>query len=175
MLESRINIEGDSLPIRFLGVYDTVPSFGKPGNHIDIGYNFRIPDNVQNVRHAISRDENRKLFPLANIATSATRIEKLFPGVHSDVGGGYGVNLDIQYGPLKWMWEEGVKCGVPWDMPSELKGWSQPSGKLQGHQSNVPALKKFLWVIPYGMNDHSAVAWDPVVSSDRQLREVWIP
>jgi hypothetical protein len=68
-----------------------------------------------------------------------------------------------------------MKCGVPWDMPSELKGWTPPSGKLKGHQSNVPALKKFLWVIPYGLADHPAAEWDPVSPTDKQLREVWIP
>lgn len=175
MFESRIKIEGAPLNIRFLGIFDTVPSFGKPGNHIDLGYNLTIPDNVANVRHAISRDEERDLFPLANIVTGPTRIEKMFAGVHSDVGGGYGNNLDIQFIPLKWMWEEGVKCGVPWDMPAELKGWSPPGGKLQGHQSNVGPIEWKWGVIPLGLADHPVAGWDQVGPTDKQKRPVWIP
>jgi len=149
------NISGCSLKVRFLGIFDTVASFGIPGNRVDAGYDFSIPENVQNVRHAIARDESRHLFPLVKIKGNKTRVEKMFPGVHSDVGGGYGDNIDIQMGPLLWMWQEGVAAGVPWNMPSELNGWNSSSGKIKGHQSNV-----HFW------QDHQSVEWDPIAPGD---------
>ncbi len=177
MLTSRMNVEGCPLKIRFLGLFDTVPSFGQPGNHIDMGYNLSIPNNVQNVRHAIARDERRELFPLASIAPSPSRIERMFPGVHSDVGGGYAESetQEIQYGPLLWMWQEGRSLDVPWDMPEVLKGWNPSFDSLLGHQSDVSPLKKFLGFIPYGLADHPQATWSPVQSGDRALRPLWIP
>ena len=165
MIESRMRMEGCPLRIRFLGIFDTVPSFGKPGDHSDPGYSFSIPPNVENVRHASARDEERSLFPLANIAISPNRIEKMFPGVHSDVGGGYGENFDIQYGPLLWMWQEGLDVGVPWDMPTAFNGWTPPTGTLKGHQSNISN----------PLADHPEAEWDPVSPTDVQKRPVWIP
>ncbi len=164
LITSRVNVEGCPLPIRFLGIFDTVPSFGKPGGHVDIGYNFAVPSNVQNVRHAISRDEERSLFPLANIATSQARLEKMFPGVHADVGGGYSDNKDIQNGPLLWMWREGVGVGVPWSMPQALRGWEAPAGNLTGHQSNgIPLL------------NHPNAEWSPVLPGETPKRPYWLP
>jgi uncharacterized protein (DUF2235 family) len=151
------------MPIRFLGIFDTVGSFGVPGDRSNIGYDLSIPANVQNVRHAIARDEARTLFPLTQIKGSSSRIEKMFPGVHSDVGGGYGDNKDIQYGPLMWMWQEGRSVGVPWDRPSELEGWTPPGGMQRGHQSNV---------MPW--RNHPAAEWRPVGAGDQLSRpDLW--
>jgi RHS repeat-associated protein len=152
-------MSGCPMPIRFLGIFDTVASFGVPGDRRNIGYDLSIPPNVQNVRHAISRDESRSLFPLTRIKSTATRIERMFPGVHSDVGGGYSDNKDIQYGPLLWMWQEGKDVRVPWDKPVELEGWVPPSGGLMGHQSDVPL-----------GHDHTMFEWAPVGPGDKLKR-----
>lgn len=155
----REQMSGCPMPVRFLGIFDTVASFGMPGDRSNPGFDLSIPQNVKNVRHATARDEARSLFPLTRIKGTTTRIEKMFPGVHSDVGGGYGDNKDIQYGPLLWMWQEGKNVGVPWDKPSELEGWMQPAGPLQGHQSNVNPLK-----------DHPTATWAPIGPNDTLSR-----
>ena len=103
----------DCVKIRFLGIFDTVASFGIPGNNINIGYDLSIPDIVEHTAHATARGEMRSMFPLSSIYAidekmdSRRKIEKSFPGAHSDVGGGYRNHPEAQYVPLKWMWQQG--------------------------------------------------------------------
>jgi len=114
--------KGCPVTIRFLGLFDTVGSFGVPGNSVNIGYNLSIPNNVENVRHAVAADEKRGMFPLTSVLSTASppwdpiqsrRIQEAeFPGAHSDVGGGYR-DGDLSDRPLKWMWREGRNVGVP--------------------------------------------------------------
>jgi hypothetical protein len=82
--------------VRFLGIFDTVASFGIPGNNTDVGYNFYVNGKrVERTAHAIAEDEWRTLFPLQsiksgkNVPLPGNMVEKSFPGAHSDVGGGY--------------------------------------------------------------------------------------
>lgn len=82
--------------VRFLGIFDTVASFGIPGNNTDIGYNFYVNGKrVDRTAHAIAEDEWRTLFPLQSIKSGEhaklppNMVEESFPGAHSDVGGGY--------------------------------------------------------------------------------------
>jgi len=86
--------------IRFIGVWDTVGSLGAPGvlGHLlnrhkyryhDIGLN----DNILNAYHALAVDEQRKPFR-PSVWTppdgwSGALEQVWFPGVHSNVGGGY--------------------------------------------------------------------------------------
>jgi len=69
--------------IRFSGLFDTVGSFGIPGNRIDIGYNFNIPPNVKVARQAVAADEKRYLFPLTPLGAGVSGQdfhERYFPG-----------------------------------------------------------------------------------------------
>ena len=43
--------------VRFLGIFDTVASFGMPGNDVNVGYNMKIPDNVYFTAHAVALNE----------------------------------------------------------------------------------------------------------------------
>jgi uncharacterized protein (DUF2235 family) len=106
--------------IRFLGIFDTVFSMGIPGDDSNIGYNNLIPDNVENVVHAVAGGERRALFPLSSIRPSrgysrhsGTFIEKEFPGAHSDIGGGYQDNRAAANRVLLWMWQQAKALGVP--------------------------------------------------------------
>lgn len=110
--------------IRFLGIFDTVGSFGVPGNNVDIGLDFSVdPNFVKNTRHAVAKDEYRVLFDLQSVRTKkngylpSNVIEKEFRGAHSDVGGGYkegedGKSNDLANIPLHWMYDEATKSGV---------------------------------------------------------------
>ncbi|MFL9996950.1 DUF2235 domain-containing protein [Paraburkholderia sediminicola] len=105
--------EGDTLcgvrtTIRFLGIFDTVASVGVPNNpsmthNITNGHTawgneqyLRIPERVQNCVHFVAMHENRPSFPLERVLVHnglpGNCHEYAFPGMHSDVGGGYGVN-----------------------------------------------------------------------------------
>ena len=90
--------------IEFIGVWDTVDAYGLPIDELAIVWDYLIypihfPDyklsnKVRKACHAISIDDERHTFhPLLwdeSGETDPSRIEQVwFPGVHSDVGGGY--------------------------------------------------------------------------------------
>jgi len=134
--------------IRFLGLFDTVGSFGLPGNNID-NFDLCIPKNsVKFVYHLIAENELRENFDLHSIrpepsvpldhddsACTGNRwaVEILCPGVHSDIGGGYdqlkaGVkklehgnrNNRLSRHYLKQMHHRAKVCGVPFsDAPKK--------------------------------------------------------
>ncbi len=76
--------------IRFAGLFDTVSSYGirlsKEKDTQSLGLDgVRL---AKNTLHLTAADEHRYFFPLVNI-NSAGFNEKVFPGVHSDIGGSY--------------------------------------------------------------------------------------
>jgi Uncharacterized alpha/beta hydrolase domain (DUF2235) len=88
--------------IRFLGLFDTVASVGLPAS-FGMGQNghrswaqpewLQISKQVKNCVHYVAMHENRGSFPVELIQQNG-RIpdnchEFMFPGMHSDVGGGY--------------------------------------------------------------------------------------
>jgi len=56
--------------VRFVGVWDTVASFGLPGNNLNIGWQLTLPPNVKRCYHAMALDERRGNFPLTRIKPS---------------------------------------------------------------------------------------------------------
>lgn len=105
--------------IRFVGLWDTVASFGIPGNKLNIGHPLRLPDNVEKCCHALSLDERRGTFPVhrqeddAKQAHVEGRITEVwFRGVHSDIGGG-NTNTALSSITLHWMMEQAKGHGVP--------------------------------------------------------------
>ena len=94
---------GGEVPIRFVGVWDTVDAVGFPVDHLagfwnSFVYRFKFPDcrlseNVKKACHAVSIDDERQTFhPVMwdeRLETNG-RIEQVwFAGAHSNVGGGY--------------------------------------------------------------------------------------
>ncbi|MBF7093599.1 DUF2235 domain-containing protein [Flavobacterium sp. ALJ2] len=79
------------IKIRFLGLYDTVSSYGG-GVFDDITVD-KVPLHIPTVGytvHLTAEDEHRKKFPLTDIASAGSNSKELsLPGVHSDIGGGY--------------------------------------------------------------------------------------
>jgi uncharacterized protein (DUF2235 family) len=118
------NSAGVDIPIRFIGVWDTVGALGIPDDMALLNllddrnrYTFHdttLHDTVRTARHALAMDERRASFqPTLWTDVPATRdLKQLwFPGVHSDVGGGYREN-GLADGALKWMIEEAAQCGL---------------------------------------------------------------
>jgi hypothetical protein len=104
-IDINIGLSASNIKINFLGVFDTVGSFGIAGNNIDDGYSFYInPNWIENKAvHIFSLHEYRWGFDLqAMIPEQDTNYpidifkEKLveigLPGVHSDIGGSYAEN-----------------------------------------------------------------------------------
>lgn len=104
--------------IRFVGVWDVVPSFGIPGNDINLGYVLTLPESVKKCFHAMALDERRQNFGVQRVvttvadATAEGRIyEVWFRGVHSDIGGG-NRNEALSSIALHWMYRQALRCGL---------------------------------------------------------------
>jgi uncharacterized protein (DUF2235 family) len=116
-----VNDRMNGAPVRFLGLWDAVASFGLPGNRVNIGHKLTLPDNVEYCFHAMSLDERRGNFPLTRVALVkggkpvAGRLEEVwFRGVHSDVGGG-NENPGLNWISLDWMFANAHRCGLDID------------------------------------------------------------
>jgi len=139
-------LAGLTIQIDFLGVFDTVASVGlaqsAPGatGHsawADDG-NLIVPSSVKRCVHLVSAHEVRGSFPLDSVCQGqnlpANCKEVVYPGVHSDVGGGYppgdqgrslpgGATGDahkLSQIPLAQMYREARMGGVPLAPPSSM-------------------------------------------------------
>jgi hypothetical protein len=117
--------ERTSVPIKFVGLFDTVEAFGVPFEEfrraIDwaiwpISFdNRKLSATVQRACHALSLDDERTTFhPILFDAADGDR-ERIsqvwFAGAHSDVGGGY-PDADLEHVPLGWMADHAAAEGV---------------------------------------------------------------
>jgi hypothetical protein len=136
--------EGDTLAgvtahIRFLGIFDTVAAVGlgpaasrwANGHHAwGDPENLRISPRVRHCEHYVAMHEQRESFPLEDVQTPDGAMpprcrQFRFPGMHSDVGGGYlpreqGKNecdeaSKLASVPLNMMYEAAVAAYVPLD------------------------------------------------------------
>ncbi len=107
---------GRDVPIKFLGIFDTVSSVGWIYNPLTVPYSANNPS-VDAVRHAVSIDERRCFFRqnLWNPAHPNLK-EVWFAGVHSDVGGGYAPDeSQLALVAFRWMMGEAIAEGLHTD------------------------------------------------------------
>ncbi|MFH8132852.1 DUF2235 domain-containing protein [Pantoea osteomyelitidis] len=127
--------------VEFLGIIDTVPSVGLP--NLVPGFNGHqgwsdnsqhLPDEavfpgfVKRCVHLVSAHEQRQCFPLDSVRRADGRYpayatEVIYPGVHSDLGGGYppgeqgkascDVSLLLSQIPLHDMYAAAFEAGAP--------------------------------------------------------------
>jgi hypothetical protein len=135
--------------IRFVGLFDSVAAvgLGPTATRFTDGHQswgdaqyLRIPSRVKHCEHYVAMHENRGAFSLEDVrvggAMPANCRQYRFPGMHSDVGGGYspldqgrpvsGKNASkISQLPLKFMYEAAVAAKVPVDKELAVKkgGW----------------------------------------------------
>ncbi|WP_413184074.1 T6SS phospholipase effector Tle1-like catalytic domain-containing protein [Paraburkholderia sacchari] len=120
-------LDGKAAPIhfRFLGIFDTVESVGVPAHNL-AGMKMAIPDEVENCLHLVAGHEIRTAFALTRLGgTSGQHREIVYPGVHSDLGGGYrpgeqGRSDMLARLPLNRMRLEAAMAGVPFTPPADL-------------------------------------------------------
>jgi hypothetical protein len=116
--------EGKPCPVRFVGVWDTVGALGVPDdlellNLLDRGGKWRFHDtelgsHISTARHAMAMNEQRASFTVTrwtNARSHPDALEVWFPGVHSNVGGGYS-NTDLSDGSLGWMMDHAAAAGL---------------------------------------------------------------
>jgi Uncharacterized alpha/beta hydrolase domain (DUF2235) len=121
LTDKKLKYSGTKPNIEFLGVWDTVAAVGLPfdgaTNFLD-KYIFRfkfknrnLHDYVNKACHALSVDDERQSFePL--LWKDDERIEQVwFPGVHSNVGGGY-PQQGLSLVTLDWMIKKAQDVGI---------------------------------------------------------------
>jgi uncharacterized protein (DUF2235 family) len=127
--------DGGAPDIKFIGVWDTVGSLGIPLPFFSVFrrilplvgidwwfHDTRLSKLVQNAFHALAIHERRSDFPVTlwhqdlNADGKPKRADQVleqrwFPGVHSDVGGGYGASglSDLSF---LWMVAKAQSCGL---------------------------------------------------------------
>ena len=119
--DGKLSYQSYPITFRFLGIFDTVASFGRPANNDFETVDLWLPRHLQNCVHYISANELRYSFPVDLIRQDGLYPEgwkeEVFPGVHSDVGGGYtpqeqGRSDSLARIPLVNMYRESLLNGV---------------------------------------------------------------
>ncbi|MFC7420922.1 T6SS phospholipase effector Tle1-like catalytic domain-containing protein [Iodobacter arcticus] len=138
---------GIPVEINFLGLFDSVASVGLANSasettilwfangHFDWAAETLkpLPGLVKKTVHYIAAHEQRMNFPITRVL-GGNASEYIYPGVHSDIGGGYGKNDQGRAGsigkmlsqvPLLHMHKAAAMAGVPLalhqEMPSDIK------------------------------------------------------
>jgi uncharacterized protein (DUF2235 family) len=154
----------EGVTIRFIGVYDTVGALGVPidalanVNEPIIGFHdTSLGDTVEHAVHALAVDEQRGPYiptlwtQAANAAPIARQsvLQVWFPGVHSDIGGGY---VDKGIGNITWdfMMRQAARRGLVIDpaqphpaaslepLPCQHESFDDTWQKLSGDLRFVP-------------------------------------
>jgi uncharacterized protein (DUF2235 family) len=120
--KGKVKLADGSIPtVRFLGLFDCVPSFGVAIVPINIGWDLDVPANVNKCFHALALDERRGNFYLHRPKAGQRAdclTEVWFRGVHSDIGGN-GEKEDPPRGltsiALNWMFVNAQACGLQFD------------------------------------------------------------
>lgn len=86
----KVGITVNRLQVRFVGLYDTVASYGITHGSDTQELHLNAINRASHVFHIGADDEHRANFRRTDIKSAGSRgKEVLFPGVHSDIGGGY--------------------------------------------------------------------------------------
>jgi uncharacterized protein (DUF2235 family) len=108
-------------PIKVVGVFDTVSSLGLPhlDHNGDAVFDFSICDTtlgagVEFGFHALAADEMRDLFSPTYWTAREQIVQQIFPGCHSDVGGGY-PHRGLSDAVLTWMFQNFASVGLNCD------------------------------------------------------------
>jgi uncharacterized protein (DUF2235 family) len=137
--------------IKFIGVWDTVGALGNPlflkgiVSERNEFHDTELSSKIENAFHALAIDEKRKNFQAAlwhqqKDSAGQTLEQVWFPGVHSDVGGGY-PETGLSDIPLNWMMEKAQSCNLKFDavemhpdpmgpLHESLKGFYKLGNKL---------------------------------------------
>lgn len=108
----------------------TDPAPGDQHGHREWGARLVIHETVEEVRHFIAAHELRNSFPVDSVSILSKGLiakpshfyESIYPGAHSDVGGGYapgeggkGIrpSESLSLIPLRQMFDHALRCGVP--------------------------------------------------------------
>jgi len=169
--------------ISMVGVWDTVGSLGIPGLLFSLfdqkKYGFldtTLHPNIKRAVHAVSIDERRAQFqptlwtnPDGSMRGNDDIVQQVwFPGVHSDVGGGY-AQSQLSDITLSWMMHKARECGLKFSVPAEAQHLSPAAADAIG-----PAHDEWK-LIPWGIPKHRKVPQNAAMSNTVQLRLDGLP
>jgi uncharacterized protein (DUF2235 family) len=132
-------VEHRRFRVHFVGVWDTVSSVGWIWDPVKFRHTAANPS-IVTIRHAVAVDERRSFFR-QNLFAADVRgqdlLELWFPGVHSDVGGGYPEQEGgLWREPFAWMLNEAKQAGLLTDpereqrvltrVPTPEQPWAEP-------------------------------------------------
>lgn len=168
------------LRIHFLGLFDTVKSYGWVSNPVILRNEVKN-DSVLNVRHAISIDEKRAFFNQMHWRASKrhqTCKEVWFAGVHSDVGGGYAEkDSGLAKIALKWMVHEAIYLGLKVDLGEYGKAMQVKQDKMTKKWVSAPIEeeeeRKYARPNPLAMAHESLTSWWKIVQLLPKKLEEW--
>ncbi|MEO6455155.1 MAG: DUF2235 domain-containing protein [Ginsengibacter sp.] len=147
-------IDEEETIIKFMGVWDTVGALGIPlrwFNGLNKKYEFhdvKLSSQIRYAYHALAIDEKRKIFEPAlwEVSENAVNASKpqiceqvWFPGVHSNVGGGY-ADCGLSDITLKWMTNKGSDTGLEFDKNYIEKIKADSCGELRDSASGIYAI-----------------------------------
>ncbi len=156
---------GQAVDIRFLGVWDTVGALGIPDDAELLNAIFdrkkrwefhstELSSHILTARHAMAMDEIRSSFTVtrwSDAPSHADAKEVWFPGVHSDVGGGY-ADTALSDVALQWMMEQAEQTGLKFhDVSAQLSpdplgvihnSYKGAFAALRSRPRNVPKIDK---------------------------------
>lgn len=123
---AKLTVDGvplDTPPtVRFLGLFDTVASFGIPWTDNEHDFRRDIPAFVEHTFHAMALDETRETFGIERCLGNRNNISEVwFRGGHGDIGGNATyVRHDRESSnrarsdlALNWMLAKARACGLP--------------------------------------------------------------
>lgn len=139
---------------RMIGVWDTVKSLGD--NHEDDFFYRNTADNCRYGCHAVAIDERREDF-LPSLWKERKNVEQVwFPGVHSDVGGGYPED-GLANTALQWMIAKAGACGVEFREERVARFPAEPTGALhESYEGGWRLLGEARRSIPEGARVHES-------------------
>lgn len=122
----KLTYDGLPLNVKFLGVFDTVESVGWAGsNKMPETIKTKVPLFVEKCTHIVAAHELREAFPLTLVDRHHSCV--VYPGAHSDVGGGYepseqGRSNQLARIALLQMLDEARSVGLKMRSMGEMKG-----------------------------------------------------
>lgn len=164
--------------IQMVGVWDTVGSLGIPGiffnafNRKTYGFlDTTLHPNVAHAYHAVSIDERRAQFkptlwtnPDGSVRPNDNQVEQVwFPGVHSDVGGGY-QECQLSDITLNWMMHKAKENGLVFDPQAEAQYLTPPLDDAYGQAHDEWKL------VPWGIPEHREVPSSSAMSNSVEMR-----
>lgn len=183
----------DTVGIKMIGVWDTVSSLGVPKDSsvLIIGlsiiidkfinyfsphnyFEYQLDNNVSNAYQALAIDDERYTFHPQIWDETTERgprnIEQVwFPGVHSNVGGGY-ARSGLSDITLDWMMTKAEQHGVKFDKDiwDDVKRGCNPGGKLYDSRRGV---KSYYRYAPRHIRDLSSKNGKSIINGNIKIHE----